>query len=52
MTEAHASAATLRAQTPQTLEKIIAHIQNNLVASGGERMYALPVSVVMYSAVK
>ncbi|MBK6897433.1 MAG: class I SAM-dependent methyltransferase [Alphaproteobacteria bacterium] len=43
---------TLRAQTPQTLEKIIAHIQNNLVASGGERMYALPVSVVMYSAVK
>ncbi len=43
---------TLRAQKPETLERIIAHIQNNLLARSGERMYALPVSVVMYSAVK
>lgn len=43
---------TLRAQTPQTLEKIVNHINNNLVAQGGKKLYALPVSVVMYSAVK
>lgn len=43
---------TLRAQTPQTLEKIVAHIQNNLLAPSGESLYALPVSVVMYIALK
>lgn len=43
---------TLRAQTPETLKKIAAHICNKLLAPSGENLYALPVSVVMYSAGK
>lgn len=43
---------TLRAQTPETLNKIAAHISNKLLAPSGESLYALPVSVVMYSAGK
>ncbi len=42
----------LRAQPPEVIDRIIQHIQNNLVASSAESLYALPVSVVMYSAVK
>lgn len=42
----------LRAQTPQTLEKITGFIRDKLVDSEGKNLYALPVYAIMYTAEK